>query len=112
MKAMKIILVLNPFSCKLGKKGTDRYYNLTDKKCVYQNGVYKVFEYSKDWFVSCRKNIVVTETTGIPEKLIDALAAARCPKEQNERFRYLDVEEAYHFGRKYAKEENFKIKNI
>ena len=112
MEAKNTILVLNPFSCKLGKTGADRYYNLTDKKCVYQNGIYKTFKFGNEWFVTCRKNIIVTETTGIPKELIDALVAARCPKEQNKRFRYLAIEEAYFVGRRFAKEENFKVKNI
>lgn len=109
---MKTILVLNPFSCKLGKTGADRYYNLTDKKCVYQNGEYKVFKFCKDWFVSCYKNIIVTETTGCPKDLIDACATAECPTDKHLQYRYVNVFEAALDGRRFAKEENFEVKNI
>ena len=98
--------VLNPFAFKLERKN-ERFYEVNTKP-VYKNGDYKTFRYDNKWYVTCRKNIIVTETQSIPQKLIDALVAEERPSDYS-KHHYDRTLEAYEYGLECAKKVGFKV---
>ena len=101
--------VLNPFAFSLDRRES-RFYELKTKP-VYENGEYKVFRYADRWFVTCRKNLIVTETTGIPKDLIEALVAGKEPADYS-KHRYYRALEAYQDALLYAQNVGFKVEGI
>lgn len=109
---MKTIMVLNPFSYDLGKRGTDILYNITGKRCLYVSMNVKAFKMSDKHYITCMDNIVIAETTGIPRGLIDAVSFRFRPKGYVDGCRYDRMLEAYDNGCKIADENYFEVKNI
>ncbi len=103
------IKVLNPFAFILERRES-RFYELKTKP-VYENGEYKVFRYADRYFVTCRKNLIVSETTGIPKGLIEALVAGKEPEDYTKHY-YRRMQEAYQDALQYAKSVGFKVEDI
>lgn len=103
------IKVLNPFAFILERRES-RFYELKTKP-VYENGEYKVFKYADRYFVTCRKNMIVSETTGIPKDLIEALVAGKEPKDYS-KHHYRRMQEAYQDALQYAKSVGFNVEDI
>lgn len=104
-----MIRVLNPFAFILERREY-RFYEIKTKP-VYKNGEYHVFKYADKWFVTCRKNLIVTETTGIPKDLIEALVAGKVPADYL-KHRYYRALEAYQDALLYAQNVGFKVEEI
>lgn len=100
---------LNPFAFRLDRR-EDRIYEIKTKP-VYKNGDYQVFKYADKWYVTCRKNLIVTETTGIPKGLIEALVAGKEPADYS-KHRYYRALEAYQDALLYAQNVGFKVEEI
>lgn len=103
------IRVLNPFAFILERRES-RFYELKTKP-VYENGEYKAFKYADRYFVTCRKNLIVSETTGIPKALIEALVAGKEPEDYT-KHHYRRMQEAYQDALQYAKSVGFKVEDI
>ena len=101
--------VLNPFAFSLERR-EDRFYEIKTKP-VYKNGEYQVFKYADKWFVTCRKNLIVTETTGIPKDLIEALVAGKEPADYS-KYRYRRMLDAYQDALRCAQSVGFKVEDI
>jgi hypothetical protein len=101
--------LLNPFAFYLERK-EKRFYEVNTKP-VYKNGEYTTFRFDGKWFVTCRNNIIVTETTGIPQKLIDALVAGERPSDYS-KHHYDRMLREYDNGLKYAKMVGFEVTKI
>ena len=69
--------LLNPFAFILERK-EKRLYDVNTKP-VYENGEYKTYRFDGKWFVTCRGNIIVTETISIPTTLIEHLVKGEEP---------------------------------
>lgn len=101
--------LLNPFAFYLERKER-RFYEVGTKP-VYQNGEYKTYNFSSGthkWFITCRGNIIVTETTGIPKDLIDALVEGKRPTDYS-RFHYDRMLREYDYGLKCAEAVGFEV---
>ena len=106
--------VLNPFAYNLnGKKQHGEYnvvYEQTGKQ-IYRNGDYAIWKTS-EYYETCWKNIVITQTTGAPRELVDALVSGVAPKIGASFYHYNCMREAINDGKRYAKEIGFDITNI
>lgn len=106
--------ILNPFAYRLnGKKQHGEYkvvYEQTGKK-IYRNGDYTIWKTS-EYYETCWKNIVITQTTGAPRELVDALVSGIAPKIGASFYHYNRMREAINDGKRYAKEIGFDITNI
>lgn len=98
--------LLNPFAFYLERKER-RFYEVGTKP-VYVNGPYATYRFDNKWFVTCRGNIIVTETTGIPKDLIDALVEGKRPTDYS-RFHYDRMLREYDYGLKCAKAVGFEV---
>lgn len=103
------IRVLNPFAFILERREL-HFYELKTKP-VYENGEYKVFKYADRYYVTCRKNLIVSETTGIPKVLIEALVAGKEPDDYT-KYHYRRMQEAYKDALQYAKSVGFNVEDI
>ena len=101
--------VLNPFAFRLERREA-RFYEIKTKP-VYKNVDYQVFKYADKWYITCRKNLIVTETTGIPKDLIEALVSGKEPADYS-KYRYRRALEAYQDALLYAQNVGFKIEEI
>lgn len=106
--------VLNPFAFMLERR-EDRFYEIKTKP-VYKNGEYQVFKYPESgrdhkWFVTCRKNLIVTETTGIPKNLIEALVAGKEPADYS-KYHYRRMLDNYQYALRCAQNVGFKVEDI
>lgn len=101
--------LLNPFAFKLERKER-RFYDVSTKP-VYKNGEYSTYRYDGKWFVTCRNNIIVTETTGIPQKLIDALMAGERPSDYS-KHHYDRILRDYDYGLECAKQVGFEVDKL
>lgn len=104
-----MIKALNPFAFYLERKN-ERFYEI-DTKPVYKNGEYKTYRYFNKWYVTCRNNIIVTETSAIPKKLIDSLVAGERPSD-NSKYHYDRMLKEYDNGLEYAKLVGFEVTKI
>lgn len=104
---MKKIKILNPFAFILQRKER-RFYEVEDKP-VYKNGEYKTYRLDNKWYVTCRGNLIVTETLGIPKGLIEALVSGVEPNDyrRNHYHRALDY---YEYAKDFAKQVGFDVK--
>lgn len=100
------MVALNPFAFQL-ERHDGRFYNI-DTKPVYKNGEYSTYRYAERYYVTCRGNIIVTETTGIPKDLIEHLVAGTAPEDYT-RHHYHRILEAYSDGLSYAKMVGFEV---
>ena len=101
--------VLNPFAFMLERR-ENRFYEIKTKP-VHKNGDYQVFKYAEKWYVTCWQNLIVTETTGIPIDLIEALVAGKEPADYS-KHHYHRALEAYHYALLYAQNVGFKVEEI
>lgn len=100
------IKVLNPFAFKLERK-EHRFYEI-DTKPVYVNGEYRTFRYDNKWYVTCRGNIIVTETTGVPVDLIEHLVAGVEPEDYS-KWHYRRILENWPYALQCAKRVGFTV---
>lgn len=98
--------ILNPFAFKLERKER-RFYEVEDKP-VYENGEYKTYRFDNKWYVTCRGNLIVTETTGIPKDLIDHLVRGVEP-ENYSKHHYRRILEDYEYAKECAKQVGFDV---
>lgn len=103
---MSTIRLLNPFAFWLERK--ERRFREIEDKPVYVNGEYRSYKVDKDYYVTCRRNLIVTETTGIPRFLIDRLVEGREPEDYR-KHHYLRMLEAYDYAVECAGKVGFKI---
>ena len=73
------MLALNPYAFKLERKDS-RIYDIKTKP-AYEYGPYKSYKYADRYYCTCRGNIIITETTGIPKALIEALVKDKEPSD-------------------------------
>lgn len=107
---MKIMVrVLNPFAFILGY-GERRFKEIHGKPC-HQNGEYKVFRIDGSHYVTCRKNIIVSESTTPPVVLIQRLVSG-CKSENDVLNLYDRVLENYEKGLQFAKEVGFEVRDL
>jgi hypothetical protein len=106
--------VLSPFAYNLnGQKQHGEYkvvYEQTGRQ-IYHNGDYTIWKTS-EYYETCWKNIVITQTTGAPRELVDALVSGVAPKIGASFYHYNRMREAINDGKRYAKEIGFDITNI
>lgn len=101
--------VLNPFAFILGQ-GEKRFKEIYSKPC-HQNGEYKVFRIDGSHYVTCRKNIIVTESTTPPVVLIQRLVNGR--KSENDVLNLYDqMLENYGKGLRFSKEVGFEVRDL
>jgi len=99
---------LNPFAFMLDRK--DNRFCDIDTVPVYVNGDYATYRLSGNHYVTCKGNIVVHETTGIPKRMVDSLAEGNEPKDYS-KFRYRRiVNEVIPYALEAAKKIGFEIK--
>lgn len=97
---------LNPFAFILERRES-RFYELKTEP-VYRNGEYATYRYADRYYVTCRGNIIVTETVGIPKDLIEALVADKEPEDYS-KHHYRRILEAYQQGLAFAHEVGFEV---
>lgn len=104
-----MVKVLNPFAFILGK-GERRIIEINRKPC-HQNGEYKVFRLDGSHYVTCRKNIIVTESTAPPVILIQRLVEGS--KSENDVLNLYDrMLTNYEKGLQFAKEVGFEVRDL
>lgn len=106
--------VINPFAVSLNKKrGREAYQELQEVtgKPVYRRGDYTIWKKAKTFYNTCYKNIIITQTTGAPKDLADALYEGR-DMEGVRHHHLLRMKEAITNGVAYAKEKGVEIVNI
>lgn len=108
--------VLNPFAYRLkGNKAKGGRYNVIyetiGKHPVYRNGDYSVWK-AVSYYDTCWKNIIITQTTGAPKELVDAMATGVPPTDSVSFHHYNRMREALNDGKQFAKEIDFEIINI
>lgn len=102
--------LLNPFAFKTERR-EHRFYEI-DKKPVFELGEYKTYNYSSSthkWFITCRGNIIVTETTAVPKALIEALVSGVEPEDRQVKNHYLRTVELWPYAVQCAKSVGFDI---
>ena len=102
--------ILNPTAFKLGRP-EHRFYEVT-KNPIFEIGEYMTYNYSSGthkWFITCRGNIIVTETTAVPKKLIEALAKGEEPETYMLKYHYRRILEAWPYAVQCAKSVGFNI---
>lgn len=102
------MIALNPFAFRLERHDC-RFYEIKTKP-VYKNGEYSTYKYADRYFVTCRGNIIVTETTNIPKDLIEHLVACKVPVDYS-KHHYRRILDAYSDGLSYAAKVNFEVIN-
>ncbi len=100
------MIALNPYAFMLEKK-ENRFFDLKTK-AVYKNGPYACYKYADRYYVTCRGNIIITETTGIPKELIKCLVSDKEPEDYS-RYHYRRMVDAYEKGLDYAKQVDFAV---
>ena len=108
--------ILNPFAYRLnGNKAKGGQYNVIYKTTgihpVYRNGDYTIWK-NVSSYDTCWKNIIITQTTGVPKKLVDAMATGVPPTDSISFHHYNRMHEAIKDGKQYAQEIGFEITNI
>lgn len=106
--------VINPFAVRLNKKrGKNAYQELEEVtgKPVYRRGDYTIWKKAKKFYNTCYKNIIITQTTGAPKDLADALYEDR-DVEGYARHHLQRMKEAIADGMVYAKKNNIEVINI
>ena len=108
--------ILNPFTYRLnGNKAKGGQYNVIyetiGNRPVYRNGDYTIWKTS-EYYETCWKNIVITQTTGAPRELVDALVSGVAPKLIASFYHYNRMREYTEHGKRIAKEIGFDITNI
>ena len=107
--------ILNPFSYRLnGNKAKGEYkviYETIGNHPVYRNGDYSVWK-DVSYYDTCWKNIIITQTTGAPKKLVDRMVTCVPPTDSVSFHHYNRMREAIMDGKRYAKEIGFEITNI
>lgn len=108
--------VLNPFGCSLNRNHRTNQYKEIEQvegRPVYRKGDITIWRQGKKFYNTCWKNIIVTQTTGAPRELADALAAGVAPEQGSTSYHhYKRMCEAVEDGKRYAKELNFTITTI
>ena len=106
--------VLSPFAYNLnGNKQHGEYkvvYEQTGRQ-IYRNCEYTIWKTS-EYYETCWKNIVITQTTGAPRELVDALVSGVAPKLIASFYHYNRMREYTEHGKRIAKEIGFEITNI
>lgn len=106
--------VINPFAVSLNKNhGKNTYHELEEVtgKPVYQRGDYTIWKTAEKFYNTCYKNIIISQTTGAPKDLADALYEGR-ELEGYVHHRMNRMKNALTDGMVYAKENNIKVINI
>jgi len=102
--------ILNPFAFKLERR--EKRFCEIDAKPIYQNGEYKTYNFSSGthkWFITCRGNIIVTETTAVPKKLIEALVNEQEPADSVTKHHYQRTLELWPYALECARQVNFEV---
>ena len=97
---------LNPYAFKLDRKES-RIYDIKSEPS-YENGPYKSYKYADRYYCTCRGNIIVMETTGIPKNLIEALVKDEEPKDYT-RHHFHRVKDIYLYALECAKQIGFDV---
>lgn len=100
------MLALNPYAFKLDRKES-RIYDIKSESS-YENGPYKSYKYADRYYCTCRGNIIVMETTGIPKNLIEALVKDEEPKDYT-RHHFHRVKDIYLYALECAKQIGFDV---
>lgn len=106
--------VINPFAVSLNqRRGREAYQELQEVtgKPVYRRGDYTIWKKAKTFYNTCYKNIIITQTTGAPKDLANALYEGR-DMEGSAHFHLQRMKEAITDGMAYAKENNIEVVNI
>lgn len=107
--------VFNTFAYRLnGNKAKGKYnviYETIGNHPVYRNGDYSVWKVGNH-HDTCWKNIIISQTTGAPKELVDALVDGVPPTDEASTYHYNRMREALSHGRHYATEMGFEITNI
>lgn len=107
--------IMNPFAVRLniarGRKTYNEVENISGCRLVYHQGDYTVWKKGKTFFNTCWKNVIITQTTGVPKILVDALYNGM-DLEGSAHYHLQRMKHAIMDGMAYAKENNIEVINI
>lgn len=107
--------IINPFAVRLniarGRKTYGEVEDLSGWRFVYRQGDCTIWKKSKTFFNTCWKNIIITQTTGAPKLLVDALYNGK-DLGGSAHYHLQRMKEAVNDGVQYAQENKIKLFNL
>lgn len=108
--------IINPFAVSLniarGRKTYNEVENVSGWRLVYRQGDYTIWKISKTFFNTCWKNVIITQTVGIPKILVNALCNNTDLEDYAPHYHLQRMKQAITDGVAYAKENNIEVINI
>lgn len=108
------MIALNPAAFRLErdfrKSGYNKFYDIKTNP-VYKIGEFSVYKYANRYYVTCRNNIIVLESTGIPNDLIKHLIAGTVPEDYS-KYTLRCMLKNYEDGIYFAHEVGFEVHPI